>query len=263
MTRAAALGLVFVACASALHEPPPISSFAPGNANGRSVDELIHVGDTAWQRRAEPGQAAAAQAAYVDAAAADDHRVDALLDAMRAISFRIEREPDAPRGQLAEQGVELGQWCQRRARTERACDYRLAIALGQQARERHATGHDALGRMVDLLHKAITDVPALDNAGPHRVLAFVLVRAPSWPVGPGDPNAALAEASAAVQLAPNFAANQLALGEALAANDAAAEARAAYRRAVVLAESAQAAGDPDATFDLADAHAALAKLGGR
>ena len=48
-----------------------------------------------------------------------------------------------------------------------------------------------------------------------------------------------------------------------AANDAAAEARAAYRRAVVLAESAQAAGDPDATFDLADAHAALAKLGGR
>jgi len=246
MRAAAALLVLLGACASALHEPRPIGDLAPGEARGRSADELVRAATAAWERRAQPGQAARAQALFLDAAAADEKRVDAVLGAMRALSFRIEHERGVARGDLAAEEVELGQWCQRRAPQNPECDYRLAIALGQQARERSSTGKDALGRMVALLHTIIARTPTLDSGGPHRMLALVLLRAPSWPVGPGDPEEALGEARAAVQLFPNAPDNQLALAEALAANGSTAEARAAYARALALATAARAAGDLDA-----------------
>jgi hypothetical protein len=242
-------------CGSALHEPPPIASIAPGAANGRSPDELEREADAAWKRRGEPGQAKAAQDLYLDAAAGDAHRVDALEGAMAAISFRLERESNIDKSALSERAVELGQWCQRRAPAELACDYRLATALGQQAREHHASGKDALDRMVALLRKVIAGAPQLDDAGAHRVLALVLLRAPAWPAGPGDPDAALDEARAAVKLAPRSAANQLALAEALAGAEGA---RAAYQQALDLATAAKAAGDPDADAQIAAARAGLA-----
>ena len=197
MALAGVMAIVASACAPALREPPPVSKIAPGSSGARSAAELVHAADAAWARRADPRQAEAAQALYLDAATADERRVDALLGAMRAMTFRIERDRDASvRARLAQEEVQLGQWCQRRAPAEAACDYRLAIALGQQARERPSTGKDALGKMVGLLRKAIAAAPALDSGGPHRVLALVLLRAPGWPMGPGDPEAALEEARA-------------------------------------------------------------------
>jgi hypothetical protein len=237
--------LLAAGCASALHEPRPIAALAPGRGGARGADELVRHATTAWARRAEPGQAATAQDLFLDAAAADERRVDAVLGAMRAMSFRIEHEHGVARAELAEKEVEVGQWCQRRDRKNAECAYRLALALGQQAREKSSTGQDALGKMVDLLHQAIASSPRLDSGGPHRVLALVFLRAPSWPVGPGDPEAALEEARAAVQLFPDAPENQLALAEALAANGSRAEAHAAYIRARALAMAAPA-GDLDA-----------------
>ncbi|HEY0195357.1 MAG TPA: hypothetical protein VGC42_29785, partial [Kofleriaceae bacterium] len=164
--------------------------------------------------------------------------------------------------ELAVKEVELGQHCQRRQPQNVECDYRLAIALGQQAREKTSTGKDALGHIVDLLHKAIAGKPDLESGGPHRVLAMVLLRAPSWPVGPGDPEAGLDEARAAVQRFPDQADNQLALGEALAANNARAEAHVASTRALALATSANAAGDVAAAKTVADAKAGVEKTAG-
>jgi hypothetical protein len=142
------------------------------------------------------------------------------------------------------------------------CDYRLAIALGQQAREKTSTGKDALNHIVELLHKAIAAKPDLESAGPHRVLALVLLRAPSWPVGPGDTEAGLEEAKAAVKLFPNAADNQLALGEALVANNSRAEAHVAYSRALALATSANASGDVEAAKTISDAKAGIEKTAG-
>ncbi len=258
VVRAGAFWLV-ASCSSALSEPSPIAVYAPGHAHGRTADQLVAEANAAWARRGEPGQAELAQGLYLDAAVVDEHRVDALLGAMRALSFRIEYEPGVAREKLAAEEVELGQWCERRPTATAECDYRLAIALGQQARERPSTGHDAMGRMTDLLHRAITSAPSIDAAGPHRVLALVLLRAPSWPVGPGDPSAALDEAKAAVQLAPNSPENQLVLGEALAANGARDEARAAYRRALALATAAHAAGEVEAGQWVAEARSKLGK----
>ncbi len=257
--RIALVALVgIVACARALTEPSPIATYAPGHADGRSASELVAAADAAWARRGEPGNAERAQGLYLDAAVVDAHRTDALLGAMRAITFRIEHEAGAPRGELAKTAVALGQWCQRRAPAQPECDYRLAIALGQQARERPSTGKDAMGRMVSLLERAIAAAPRLDDAGPHRVLALLLLRAPAWPVGPGDPEAALGHAVAAVRLAPRAASNQLVLGEALAANGRSAEARTAYTTALALATRAARTGSPDAARWQAQARSRLA-----
>lgn len=253
---ALALAVAPAACESSMHEPPPVKTLAPGTGHGRSADELLRAGDAAWARRAEPGQALAAQNAYLDAAAADERRVDGLVGAMRAMHYRIEHERGVSKGDLSQKAVQVGQWCMRRAPADATCKYRLAIALGQEAREHPAQGKDAVNHMVELLHQAIATQPRLDDAGPHRVLALVLVRAPAWPAGPGDPEAGLDEAKAAVAAVPDAPENQLALAEALAANGSVGEAHAAYQKAAALAAAAR---EPEAAGWLADARSGLAK----
>jgi hypothetical protein len=100
--------------------------------------------------------------------------------------------------------------------------------------------------MVEALERAATVEPALDAGGPDRVLALVRLRAPGWPLGPGDAEAGLASAARAVALAPEHPPNQLALAEALARNGRPREAAAAYERALALAREREASGEPDA-----------------
>ena len=247
-----------VACTSALREPAPIAELAARRSSGRGAAELINAANESWAKRDQAGQSARAESDYLDAAEVDPAHIDALIGAMKAISFRIERERGVDRARLAETEVQLGQWCLRRAPSAAECDYRLAIALGQQARERPSTGHDALGKIVELLHRAIAADPSLDSAGPDRVLSIVLVRAPGWPAGPGDVDAGLLHAVAAVARYPDVASNQLALATALEATGAADRARESYARAFALLSAAQARGDPDATSLLADARNGLA-----
>jgi tetratricopeptide (TPR) repeat protein len=153
--------------------------------------------------------------------------------------------------------VAAGQLCEENAPAAPLCDYWLAAALGLQARERSATGHDALPHMVELLRRAAREDASIDRQGPHRLLAIVLLRAPGWPMGPGDPEAALPEARAATQGDPAYAPNQLALGEALRKNGRDAEARTAFADALRLADQALAEGDPDAQGWADDARAAV------
>jgi tetratricopeptide (TPR) repeat protein len=252
--------VALAACSSALHEPSPIETYAPHQGGGRTAADLLRDADAAWAARDKPDHAGAAQGLYLDAAVADPHAITGVLGAMQAIAFRVEYERGVDKGRFAEEEVELGQWCQRRAPNEPACDYRLALALGQLAREHSSQGHDALNRMMRLLHQAIAAAPKLDDAGPHRVLALVLLRAPGWPTGPGDPDAALDEAKAAIQLFPESAQNLNVLGEALAATGDPDGARAAYEKATAAATAARAAGNPDAEHWLADARSGAAKV---
>jgi hypothetical protein len=154
--------------------------------------------------------------------------------------------------------LDASQWCGRRAKGSAACDYALAQALGQQARERPATAHDGINKMVEALRRAISTEPGLDDAGPHRVLALVYLRAPGWPLGPGDAEQGLAEAREAVARSPDHPPNQLALGEGLKKNGRSVEARAAYERALSLAQ-ARDGDDPDAPEWVAEAEQALAR----
>jgi tetratricopeptide (TPR) repeat protein len=254
--KRAALLAFCAACASALHESPRIEKVAAQPSD--EPDRLMAQADTAWERRGEPGQAASAEDLYLQAARADPRRVDAYAGAIRAKAFRIGRSTNGDdRKRLAEGAVDVGQLCEQNAPGAAPCDYWLAAALGLQARERSSTGRDALPKMVELLRRAIASAPALDHGGPHRLLAIVLLRAPGWPLGPGDSAAALPEAEAAIRVDADYAPNQLAVAEALRKNGKEREARDAYSRALRLATGAAAAGDPDASGWMEDARAAL------
>jgi hypothetical protein len=91
--------------------------------------------------------------------------------------------------------------------------------------------------MLQNLENAEKTDPNYDKAGPARVRALVLIRAPGWPVGPGDTDAGLAAARRAVALQPEYPPNVLALAEALSKTGDANGARENYVRARDLAQS--------------------------
>jgi hypothetical protein len=257
--------LVYAGCAPALHDPPPVSRLGPdipaaGSAPlaPTAVNGLLAEAAVLFGRREHEGDARAAQKLFLEAARADETRVEGLLGLGRCASWRVEHESDAAaRASLVLLGVQAAQLCMQRAPTNTACDYALAIALGQQARERPATGRDGAAKMIAALRRAIASDPGMDGAGPHRVLALVYLRAPGWPAGPGDAQAGLAEAREAVARAPDHPANLLALAEALRRNDQPEEARAALLKALDLAHARRAAGDPEAAGWLAEATKSL------
>jgi tetratricopeptide (TPR) repeat protein len=241
-----------VACASALREPPPVTQMGGAGAAAlhaapADVDRLLLEAQAHFAKRPDGAEVRSAQSAYLAAARADDTRIEGLIGAARVSTWMVEHEPDgAERDRLVAVALEASQWCERRSPEGAACQYALALALGQQARERPSTSHDGLEKMVQALKRASAAEPGLDDGGPDRVLALVYVRAPGWPLGPGDPEEGLAEARKAVALAPDHPRNALALAEAFARNGRPGEARAAYEQALAGARHRAAMGDADA-----------------
>jgi len=259
MRRVSAVPLVVImgtltACAAALREPPPVSDLGrtterPPTATppASEVDRVLHEADASFAQRPDAGAVSRSLDLYLAAARADEARVEGLLGAAESSAWLIEHESNGERrAALATAAVQACQWCQRRAPASINCTYRLALALGQQARDRRSTGLDALPKIVSLLEEVIAEAPLLDDAGGHRVLALVLLRAPGWPTGPGDSEAALEHARKADTLVPDRPQNLLALGEALAATGSPEPARLAYQRAETLAKALAAHGEPDA-----------------
>jgi hypothetical protein len=246
-------------CAPALREPAPLPPPSAGPSRERA-SQLLAEAEAEWALRPDAQAVRRADSLFTEAAAADEEGVAALVGAVQAKAWLVEHEPDrAARAAEASSAVDAAQWCDRRAPGHPACDYVLAIALGLQARERHATATEGLKLMVERLRRAAAKAPDLDAAGPERVLALVLLRAPAWPLGPGDAEAGLVEARKAVGRFPDHPPNQLTLAEALAANGAAAEARAAAERGLALAR-ARVGRDPDAPGWASDGERLLAHL---
>jgi tetratricopeptide (TPR) repeat protein len=145
---------------------------------------------------------------------------------------RSDTESDAKvREALAAHAEAQAQACLQLAPRAAPCLYYEGVALGLQARAHPLRAKELLQRMLDALTAAEAADPAYDEAGPERVKALVLVRAPSWPLGPGDLDSGLAEARRAVQLQPEYPPNQLALAEAFAKSGDASGAHEAYQRA--------------------------------
>jgi hypothetical protein len=260
----ASLVVVF-GCTSALKEPPPISTIgavasAPA-AQPADSSAMIVRADLEFGRRPDTEAMARSQTLYLEAMRAEGAPVEAFLGAARATAWMVEHEADADRREaLAVEGVQIGQHCVRDYPSVAACTYRLALAVGQQARERPSTAVDGLNVMVELLEEVITVAPGLDFAGGDRVLALVLLRAPGWPTGPGDSEAGLTHALAAVRVFPDYPPNQLVVAEALLENGRREEGRQAFERAAELARTGIDAGDPDAAEWLSEAEHALAEL---
>ena len=254
---AAVLVLGLGACVPAARTPlvrEPASGLA-----GQPVEVLLAEAEASFGKKPQLAAVHRAQALFQEAAQAEPARIEGLAGTVRVAAWLIEHEPGADRGRLAEEAVEAGRECQARAPGSAACDYWLAVALGMKLREQGAVALAGLGQMVELLRRAVAAEPGLDSGGPGRVLALVLLRAPGWPLGPGDAEAALEEARRVVELAPEHPLNRLVLGEMLEANGEAEAARAEYEQARALARQRAESGDADGAEWAAQAEAALAR----
>lgn len=158
-----------------------------------------------------------------------------MAELARAIDANVKRsdhEPDPKiRGQLAAQAVRDADACLAQEPQAAACLYGSAVALGLMAKAHPTRAAEYLASMLDALTKAEAADPSYQDAGPARVRALVLIRAPGWPLGPGDSAAGLVAARRAVALRPMYPPNLLALAEALAKSGDADGAKSNYRRA--------------------------------
>jgi hypothetical protein len=158
--------------------------------------------------------------------------VDALAGRIAADAKRSDHEPDSRiRGELAAQAGRDAEACLSQEPEAAACLYGRAVSLGLDARVHPTRAAELLKEMLDALARAETADPNYDEAGPARVRALVLIRAPGWPLGPGDAEAGLTAARRAVALRPSYPPNLLALAEALSKTGDGSAARDNYRRA--------------------------------
>jgi hypothetical protein len=158
--------------------------------------------------------------------------VEQLAAAVAADARRSDLETDAKaRDQLAADALQNAQACLERAPQAAACLYYDGVALGLKARAHPLQANETLKSMLEALGSAEAADPSYDQAGPARVKALVLIKAPAWPLGPGDAEAGLAAARRAAALRPDYPPNVLALAEALAKTGDTQAAVEAYRRA--------------------------------
>lgn len=158
--------------------------------------------------------------------------VPELAAAIATDAQRSEHESDPKvRAELAATALSDADACVTREPTAAACLYGRAVALGLEARAHPTRAGDALSKMLEDLASAEAADPNYDHAGPARVRALVLTRAPGWPLGPGDPAAGLVAARRAVSLQGQYPPNVLALAEALDKTGDASAAQQAYLRA--------------------------------
>jgi hypothetical protein len=157
---------------------------------------------------------------------------EARIAQILADAHQSEHEVDAAvRGQLAADASSQAEACLATEPRAGACLYGHAIALGLETRAHPVHAGESLKRMLADLDAAEAADPGFDEAGPARVRALVLTRAPGWPLGPGDPAAGVVAARRAAELRPQYPPNLLALAEALAKSGDAAGGRVTYRQA--------------------------------
>ena len=240
--------ILLAGCIPALKDPPSLEELA-GGSEELSPEDVEQHRDRAESRFATRRVPAVREAVllWTQVAQAETDDLDALILALEARVWLAEHEPKSgARESESTAAVHTGQWCQRRAPQDVRCTYWLGVALGVQARERRRTALDALPRILELFTQAAGADPTLDDAGPERALAYLYLRAPGWPTGPGDPDLGLEHALKAVELRPGYPPNQLVLGEALLAVAKLDDARRAYQRALELAEQIDKRDAPDA-----------------
>lgn len=169
-----------------------------------------------------------------------------LAAAIEADAQRSDHEPDSKiRDQLAAEASRDAGACLAREPQAAACLYGNAVALGLNARAHPTRAVESLNSMLESLARADSVDPGYDEAGPARVEALVLIRAPGWPLGPGDAEAGLAAARRAITLRPLYPPNLLALAEAQAKTGDSNGARENYARARDAAQALPASADRD------------------
>jgi hypothetical protein len=177
---------------------------------------------------------------------ADSGTLDQYVATIKANSDRSDHESDGKvRADLAAQSSSMADDCLALNPQAAACQYGKAVATGMEARAHPTQALGLLKSMLQNLDAAEAADPNYDKAGPSRVRALVLIRAPGWPLGPGDTDAGLASARKAVSLQPDYPPNALALAEALSKTGDAKGAHDGYQHALDLAQAAPSGPERD------------------
>jgi hypothetical protein len=204
----------------------------------------MEVACTAAPRRAAP--APAARGSVATAGSVNAQSIEERAAAIKAAAQRTDHESDSKvRADLASEANTNADACLALNPAAAACLYGKAVATGLEARAHPARAVGLLGNMLQNLENAEATDPNYDKAGPARVRALVLIRAPGWPLGPGDTDAGLTAARRAVALQPDYPPNVLALAEALAKTGDENGARENYTHARELAQGLPAAPERD------------------
>jgi hypothetical protein len=183
----------------------------------------------------------------------ESRSVEQLAAAVAEDARRSDLASDSTlRAQLAANAADNAQACLDVAPQAVACVYAHAIALGLEAQAHPLHASENLKMMLDTLSRAEALDPEYSEAGPARVKALVLTKAPGWPIGPGDADAGLAAARRAVSLRPEYPPNVLALAEALSKTGDAHGAKEAYLRAQLLSQAMPPSSDRDDWLRQAD-----------
>ncbi len=109
--------------------------------------------------------------------------------------------------------------------------YFAALCYGLRAQTRSRSAVGLVQKMVELGESALSRDPMIQNAGPHRLLGGVYLRAPAWPTSVGDLDSALDHLASAVELSPEWPENHLLLAEALLEDECPVEAMEALNAA--------------------------------
>ena len=255
--------LASFACVSAiqpLDKSSTLGDSAPGRIDAQEAARLAASAEEEFSRRPDVNAVRRAEGLWIRSAIAHPSSALSVIGAVRAQTWLGEHldNPQA-RKDKATEAVQTAQWCQRREPRNPDCHYWLAIAVGVQANQRRTTVTDGLRVMERELRVAIAEHEHLDYAGPRRVLAQMLVRAPGWPTGPGNADEGLEQAHRAVELYPEYPPNLLALAEAYAEVDKLAASQETYRRAIDVAREWQQRGHPDADTWIEDGRRASSR----
>ena len=170
-----------VGCASAARP-----TFAPQAKLGATELQALQASADARCQQLSPKServSGYADAVRAQQAAPKDRNIGLLLARCALMQADLESDP-ARLVSLAEQGAEAARLVSL-GPTDAEAAYLNALNLGLFVR---AKGMMAIGRLSELvvLLKTAGTKPELDQGGPLRVLGLLYVKAPAWPIGPGD-----------------------------------------------------------------------------
>jgi tetratricopeptide (TPR) repeat protein len=215
-TRLASAALLLSACASGRAAKPAPVAVAPAalGQSGEATAPPPAPAAGSCRLLASPAERAQglADARSVLGRSPGDRAAAFALAGCTHLAADVERD-DARVVALGEEGMAALERAARPADDAEAA-YLYAVNLGLYLRAR---GMMAVGRLSELVAKlkVAGTMPALDDGGPLRVLGLLFVRAPGWPVGPGDLDAALEILLRAVREYPDHPLNHLYLAYAL------------------------------------------------
>jgi tetratricopeptide (TPR) repeat protein len=223
------LALLVVAGCGAPHRPPePVVTDLPDE-----IPDLLHLAVSSFNR-CGPVEAVALSLAAAEAVLArqPDHPM-ANLHAARAAVWLLEFDSsldDPARRELAGRGVGYAETALGAVGERVDTVFLSGALLGLQLEVSRVPGPVKLRKVCDAFERAVALDPAYDEGAPLRALGTLLVKAPSWPAGPGDVEQGIELLSRAAWEYPGHPANHFFLGEALLADGRHHEAATSLRR---------------------------------